>query len=281
MIDLNWHDIYYIKNDRINTEHKNLFLIAKKAFDVVDPKLKASKVKEILKELIAYTQTHFEHEEKFMKSINFPKLHEHKEKHKSIIILIHNFIKDMSSMKVNEIEKELAHDIEIWFVHHIINEDKKISNWISTNGISEEVFIWQKDYAKQNTFLEEGYKKLLDNFNKLYKSTSIESSTEKIKEKILATISNINGYFKKEYPYLQEINYDKIPEHKKSNNALLYKLENICKTISNNNKDDISDALYDFIENDFSNYMLKASKNISFWIKFSNDIKEAQELKDL
>jgi len=43
MIDLSWKDEYYIKNDRINKQHKNLFTIAKEAFAVVSPDKKLKK----------------------------------------------------------------------------------------------------------------------------------------------------------------------------------------------------------------------------------------------
>uniref|UniRef100_UPI004047EE5C bacteriohemerythrin n=1 Tax=Aliarcobacter sp. TaxID=2321116 RepID=UPI004047EE5C len=124
-----WKEIYSVNNPYIDKEHKKLFEIAQEAFVEVEPSMKNKKTKEVLTELYTYMKTHFEHEEEYMKELNYPKIEEHKKLHHDIINTINNFVRQLPSLNENVFEKELAKIIDITLVHHIIQEDRKIITW--------------------------------------------------------------------------------------------------------------------------------------------------------
>ena len=124
-----WKEIYSVNNPYIDKEHKKLFEIAQEAFVEVEPSMKNKKIKEVLSELYTYMKTHFEHEEEYMKELNYPKIEEHKKLHHDIIDTINNFVRQLPSLNENVFEKELAKIIDITLVHHIIQEDRKIITW--------------------------------------------------------------------------------------------------------------------------------------------------------
>ena len=128
-----WKDIYSVNNEIIDKEHKELFNIAQEAFAYVEEKDKTKKIKEIVTDLYDYMKTHFSHEEKFMQDINYPKSEEHKKLHREIILKINEFVKQLPTMNISDFEKELAKIIDISLVHHIIQEDRKISAWERMN----------------------------------------------------------------------------------------------------------------------------------------------------
>lgn len=128
-----WKEIYSVGNVEIDKEHKKLFDIAQEAFTQVESSQRNLKIKEVLTELYTYMKTHFKHEEKFMKEINYPLLEEHKVLHHNIIEKINSFVKQLPNMEESIFEKELAKIIDIALVHHIIQEDRKIIAWSKSN----------------------------------------------------------------------------------------------------------------------------------------------------
>lgn len=128
-----WKEIYSVGNVEIDKEHKKLFDIAQDAFTQVEETQRNSKIKEVLTELYTYMKTHFKHEEKFMKEMNYPTIEEHKVLHHNIIEKINTFIKQLPNMEESIFEKELAKIIDIALVHHIIQEDRKIIAWSKSN----------------------------------------------------------------------------------------------------------------------------------------------------
>ncbi len=126
---LEWRDEYLIHELEVDNEHKHLFAIAQQAFQIVEPSKKREKVKQIIHELSHYTHEHFEHEELFMQRIGYPMLDEHKIQHQQIIAEMTLFIHKIPTMKLSQIEKELALFIDQWIVHHIADADIKIHLW--------------------------------------------------------------------------------------------------------------------------------------------------------
>lgn len=124
-----WKNIYSVNNMKIDQEHKQLFDIAKEAFQTVEDENRSKKIKEILTDLYEYMKTHFKDEEQYMQEVEYPYLEEHKVLHKDIISLLNEFVKTAPSIEASLFEKELARMIDITLVQHIIQEDRKIITW--------------------------------------------------------------------------------------------------------------------------------------------------------
>jgi len=127
-----WKDDYKVDNLLIDTEHKQLFDIAFSAFEVVDDEKRNKKIKSVILDLYDYMKKHFNHEEAFMKELNYPKIEEHKLLHQNIINTLNQFVKELPSLDIITFEKELARIIDISLVQHIILEDRKIMAWEET-----------------------------------------------------------------------------------------------------------------------------------------------------
>ena len=124
-----WKNIYSVNNMKIDQEHKQLFDIAKEAFESVEDKNRNEKIKTILTDLYEYMKTHFHDEEIYMEEVNYPYIEEHKKLHKEIISQLNKFVKTAPSIEPELFEKELAIMIDIALVQHIIQEDRKIITW--------------------------------------------------------------------------------------------------------------------------------------------------------
>lgn len=129
---IHWKDVYKVNNHHIDKDHKMLFDIAVEAFVCsIDNKDRMHKLRVTIKNLYDYMKLHFKNEEKYMKDINYPKLQEHKVLHENIIISLNEFIKNIPNIKIETFEVELAKMIDIVLLQHIIQEDRKITQWES------------------------------------------------------------------------------------------------------------------------------------------------------
>ena len=125
-----WKDSYKIGNNTIDAEHKNLFDIAQKAFNIKKSDNLNKNVKEIIIQLYDYMQSHFKAEERFMASIQYPWIEEQKEMHDYIISEVNRLIKELPNMGIEIFLEELTKLIQVRFLQHIIQEDQKIINWV-------------------------------------------------------------------------------------------------------------------------------------------------------
>ncbi len=127
-----WKDSFLIGNELIDSEHKHLFDIAQKAFEHNDESMsRKERVKLILSELYDYTKTHFAHEEVLMQAIEFYDLDSHILLHRQIEQEMHTFIKSLSVIGLESFEEKLALFIEKWLIYHVINDDRRIAEWMS------------------------------------------------------------------------------------------------------------------------------------------------------
>ena len=120
---------YHTGIDFIDEEHAKLFEIANRAYDLLTNQFVTDKydaIVAVLEELRDYTKYHFNHEEEYMKSINYPKrfsqLHQHTQ-----------FISKLESYNLKEIDVnqqggllEILDFLALWLQSHIKGMDKKI-----------------------------------------------------------------------------------------------------------------------------------------------------------
>lgn len=120
---------YYTGVKSIDEQHAKLFEIANRAYDLLTNQFKTDKYDDIaavLHELRDYTQYHFEHEEEYMKSINYPKrfsqMHQHAQ-----------FIEKLDSYDLDDIDEnqqagllEILDFLASWLQGHIKGMDKRI-----------------------------------------------------------------------------------------------------------------------------------------------------------
>ncbi len=123
-IGITWSDMLSVKNEKIDNQHKwlvenlNAFLHAMMDGEGVD------KIKGMLEKLGDYVVFHFTDEEKYLESISYPKLNEHKGIHK-------NFVEELGSLAEVLIEQgpspELAivlqEKVALWLINHITVTD--------------------------------------------------------------------------------------------------------------------------------------------------------------
>lgn len=122
-----WSKELSVHNDAIDEQHKQLFDIAGRAYALVNKKATKEEIVIILKELLNYTQEHFRDEEIYMESIHYPRLEQHRERHREIIRDMTNSV--MQIRNVDDLKEKLAVIAKKWLLEHIIREDMQIEKF--------------------------------------------------------------------------------------------------------------------------------------------------------
>jgi len=115
--------------DFIDDEHKRLFDIADKAYNILMDEFIPDKydyIVEILNELKEYAATHFKHEEEYMESIGYRRLLSQKVMHTDFIEALDKY--DIYSLDENQkdVIMEILNLLNDWLINHIYKADMLI-----------------------------------------------------------------------------------------------------------------------------------------------------------
>ena len=120
---------YHTGIDFIDEEHAKLFEIANRAYDLLTNQFVTDKydaIVAVLEELRDYTKYHFNHEEEYMKSINYSKRFSQLHQHTQFINKLESY--NLKEIDVNQQEGllEILDFLALWLQGHIKGMDKKI-----------------------------------------------------------------------------------------------------------------------------------------------------------
>lgn len=127
---IKWKDDYKTGIDLIDNQHKKLFEIANRAYEVFGDRFTLDKYDDIvaiIEELKDYAVYHFNSEENYMKEINSDLLEAQKREHAKFVDKIQSI--DLFAVD-EEQEKFLLEVLDFmvkWIENHILGMDKRIS----------------------------------------------------------------------------------------------------------------------------------------------------------
>jgi len=127
---INWKEEYRIGIKLIDEQHKKLFELANKAFDLLKDDFYIDKYDDIimiLKELKNYAIYHFKSEEDYMESIKYRKILSHKVEHDDFIQKIEEVDIDKIDENQDKYILDLLEFIVNWIDKHILGTDKLIT----------------------------------------------------------------------------------------------------------------------------------------------------------
>ncbi len=115
--------------ESIDEEHKRLFEIADRAYEVMTDDFIPDKydyIVDILNELKDYAASHFKNEEDFMLSIGYKKLFSHKVEHSDFIDKLNEYDLDSIDENQRQVIFQLLEFLNDWLIHHILENDMQI-----------------------------------------------------------------------------------------------------------------------------------------------------------
>lgn len=126
-------DEYLTGIELIDTEHRRLFEIAEKAYQLSRQDFipdKYDQINDLLEELKNYTIMHFKHEEEYMEKIGYKRIFtqkiQHEEFRDKLIDLMDSEKLEGSQKDQNKMVDEILGFLTDWLINHILNNDKLI-----------------------------------------------------------------------------------------------------------------------------------------------------------
>jgi hemerythrin len=132
MLALDWSDEYSVDYGVIDAEHKCLFAIANRVFEISDPVAGREEIIAIVKSLFQYMEDHFQHEEELMMQCEYPALIEHAALHRRITAGMTRAVREIKD--IQHFAAELRFMMVEWVLTHMIQEDKQIGEYLRSRA---------------------------------------------------------------------------------------------------------------------------------------------------
>jgi len=132
MAFIDWNDSFSVKVQSMDDQHKKLVGIINKLHEYQKQGKSKEVMEKTIKNLVAYTRTHFSAEEKVMEEADYPKLEAHRRNHQKLVTNVSEYMdKFQSGESITAIGLiKFLHD---WLLKHIVQEDMKYGKYITEN----------------------------------------------------------------------------------------------------------------------------------------------------
>ena len=137
MDTIEWTDELSVNNNTLDAHHKKLIQLINRAVELYEKDYGGKQFIEVITNSLKYARHHFDAEEKYMESIDYPDFLSHQQVHLQFIQDITILYVDIKNNNPNAPEKICAF-LKEWFVQHLLNEDQKYCRYqlgvISSSG---------------------------------------------------------------------------------------------------------------------------------------------------
>jgi len=134
MAFLNWNDNLNIGILQIDAQHKNLVNMLNQLYEAMSSGKGKEVVGKIVKEMTAYTVTHFGTEERLMQQHGYPEFTQHKKEHELFVKKVQEFNSEIQKGNLI-ITSNVAIFLKEWLIKHIQGTDKKYGPFLKEKGV--------------------------------------------------------------------------------------------------------------------------------------------------
>lgn len=128
-----WKDEYSVGVQLIDEQHKMFVGIINELYAAIQEKKGDVVLKDIFNQLVAYTQFHFQTEERYFDEFDYEGSEEHKAAHKVLI----KQVTDLQEREAEIMENpfKLVDFLEDWLIEHIMGMDKLYGPCFNQHGL--------------------------------------------------------------------------------------------------------------------------------------------------
>lgn len=131
---ITWSDTLSVKVKQFDDQHKKLVDMVNQLFDAMKTGKGSQVMGDILKQLIAYTQTHFAAEERLLKQYAYPDFEAHKKEHNTLVMQVLDLQKQFQEGKP-VLTQNIMTFLRDWLSKHIQGDDKKYGVFLNGKGV--------------------------------------------------------------------------------------------------------------------------------------------------
>jgi hemerythrin len=129
---LDWSPSLSVDVAAMDEEHKRLFALINELNEAMKQGRTRDEMDRVFNELARYTQTHFASEERYMQTIGYPYLAQHRKEHAELMAQIAAFKADYDAGKAM-ISIKLMGFLREWVRNHIQRSDRQYGAWVGEN----------------------------------------------------------------------------------------------------------------------------------------------------
>ena len=131
---LEWKDEFSVGVTEFDGQHKVLIDLINKLHDAMRAGVGRQALSDILSELVDYTKTHFENEEKLFLQYSYPESPAHRREHDALTKQVLEFQKEYQAGRTS-ISIDVMDFLKDWLLNHIAISDKKYTQFFNEKGI--------------------------------------------------------------------------------------------------------------------------------------------------
>lgn len=135
MTFLSWTDELSVKIDSIDNQHKKLIDMLGDFYNNISNRSNKESISKLLMGMKNYTVMHFSTEEQYMKKFDYPEYEIHKKEHEQFVDKVKEIEEKFNSGKL-VLTFEITMFLKDWLKKHILETDKKYSDFFIRHGIS-------------------------------------------------------------------------------------------------------------------------------------------------
>lgn len=245
----------------IDAEHEHLFELINQAYDLLNSKDADLRLtaQTLLNQLKDYANTHFAHEEAYMKEIGDPELTSQKQEHADFITYVHSIsIPNIDEAHIKPALESILNYLSHWLFRHIISSDTLI-------GKFESPFAFTSKYLTGIDMVDEEHKRLFEiikDVNDVIHAELLHDKYDEIMRILIDLKEYTQVHFQDEEAYMEQIGYEGLAEQKKAHMAFIDKLAEINLDDLDNNQQEYLEELIGFLLNWLSTHILIMDKKI-------------------
>jgi hemerythrin len=131
---IKWSNSFSVDVEEIDSQHKHLVSLINGLHEVMKRGAEQSEVEALLQDLLAYTEFHFDAEERLMAKANYPDLEEHRAKHAAMKQEVKRLL-SLAKQGGHFVSINLMQFLKNWLSRHIVGTDKQYSPAMRQAGI--------------------------------------------------------------------------------------------------------------------------------------------------
>lgn len=255
---------------QIDKEHEQLFSLINEAYTLLNSKdadlhLTAG---HLIAHLREYADTHFAHEEAYMKSIQDPELSSQQQEHADFVAYLDSIhLEKLDNVHIRPALESLLNYLSHWLFRHIIGSDTLI-------GKFESPFAFTSKYVMGIPQIDQEHEQLF----RIIREANDVIHDDLLHDKydmILHIITELKDYtavhFADEEQYMEQIHYPDLDKQKKAHTAFIDKLSEMNLDDIDEHQQDYLEDLITFLLNWLTVHILHMDKKIG---EFAADLKD-------
>jgi len=129
-----WDQSYGVSVSRLDEQHQKLFSLINSLHEAMRQGKGQEVVQDTVRELAAYTATHFRAEEELLRKAGCPGLVAHEAEHQKYVAKVNQFAEDLKAGR-NASSISVLGFLKDWLAEHILRTDRSYSAYLNAQGV--------------------------------------------------------------------------------------------------------------------------------------------------